>query len=532
MTTEELRAAVRHGVLKYVQAKYQAIETARQGVRPDLPAEHGPEEKFQLTDYARLKAIAINRNLLRSNSKALAIIGNRVTLGFGVVKARFASNDEAWNRAANEFFNVDFARSARWDEEEHFVEIVQGIERALMTEGDVLVAIDDGWMGDTGKLLIWEADQLGEIPLQEWEANAPAWARSEDGTPFFQAHGVIVDSAGRTAGYVATRRQFADEKAGNISIPWAQAVCIPAEAARLVKNRFRFNQRRGVPSMLPVSDNLYDIDEMVKSELSSARVKAKLYSAVKHTDKEPLTTDQQALASDIYEQLRAADAGSSASNPDSGTGTDISTAEGGKVLTLPRYEHLEAAVGGHTDYLAPGDEVIFPDMDRPNVDVATFFNELGDAAGASQGMTQGFTRMAVSSSYTAHRGETVITYAHLQNFRKRMEHQLLDWVGEKVIVRAIRRGFVPSPPDPRWAVKISWEFPPQDAIDPERQAKANFQRLKNGEVTFAELLGPGWRGQMEQLAEELKVARELGLPLDIFDTVAGAPAQIQPTTEE
>jgi len=138
----------------------------------------------------------------------------------------------------------------------------------------------------------------------------------------------------------------------------------------------------------------------------------------------------------------------------------------------------------------------------------------------------------VSSSYTAHRGETVLTYAHLRNFRKRMEHQLLDWIGEKVIARGVRLGFLPLPSDPRWRYRISWEFPAQDSIDPERQAKADFQRLKNGETTFAELLGPGWRAQMQQLSAELAVARELGLPLDIFDTVAGAPASTENNSTE
>ena len=76
MTPEQKRIAAL--TLLNIYAKYQAIETARNGVRPDLPIETGPEEKFQLTRYDRLKAIAINRNLHRSNSKALTILGKRL----------------------------------------------------------------------------------------------------------------------------------------------------------------------------------------------------------------------------------------------------------------------------------------------------------------------------------------------------------------------------------------------------------------------------------------------------------------------
>ena len=287
----------------HILAKYQAIETSRQGIRPDLPIEVGGEERYQLSSYDRLKAIAINRNLNRSNSKALTIIGNRCVLAFGKVRARFASSDEEWNKKADEYFNVDFARDCRYDEPQHFAEVVQGIERALMLEGDVLVSFDD-WLADTGKLLIWEADQLCEVSASDWEKNAPEWARDKEGKPYPQKNGVIRSKDGRLAGFIVCRKELASEKSGILTVGIDEATFIPADTARLIKNRFRFNQSRGVPSMLPVSDNLYDIDEMIKSELSTARVRSKNYAYVEHTDP-GISDDQQALAEDLLEQLSA-----------------------------------------------------------------------------------------------------------------------------------------------------------------------------------------------------------------------------------
>ena len=507
-----------------ILAKYQAIETSRQGIRPDMPIEVGGEERYQLTSYDRLKAIAINRNLNRSNSKALTIIGNRCVLAFGKVKARFASSDENWNKIADEYFNVDFARDCRYDEPQHFAELVQGIERALMLEGDVLVSFDD-WLADTGKLLIWEADQLCEVAASDWEKNAPAWARDKEGKAYPQKNGVIRSKDGRLAGFIVCRKELAAEKSGVLTVGIDEATFIPEEAARLIKNRFRFNQSRGVPSMLPVSDNLYDIDEMVKSELSTARVRSKNYAYVEHTDP-GISDDQQALAEDLLEKLTA--------EAESGEGDDSGITEAlaeEKVKELPLYDQLKECVGGNLDYVATGDKVVFPGIDRPNLDTATFFNELGDSAAASQGLTQGFARMAVSSSYTAHRGECAITYAHLRNFQKRMEHQFLDWVAEKVIRRGLRRGLFPLPSDPRWNFKINWEFPAPDAIDPEKQARANMPKLKNGELTFRELLGPGWKSRLADLAEECRYIRSLGLPLNIFETVAGAAAVVEQQEE-
>ena len=521
MTPEQRSAVV---ALLQIYAKYQAIETARAGVRPDLPIETGPEERFQLTRYDRLKAIAINRNLHRSNSKALTILGNRTVLAFGKVKARFASADEEWNRLADDYFNTDFARDCRYDEPQHFCEVVQGIERSLMLEGDVLVSFDD-WLADTGKLLIWEADQLCDLAPADWEQHAPDWCRDKEGNAVPQSNGIIRSKDGRLQGFIVCRRELAAEKAGTPPVTFAEATLIPAESARLVKNRFRFNQVRGVPSMLPVSDNLYDIDEMIKSELSTARVRSKLYSYVKH-EKGDLTDDQQKLAEDLLNELQNGDL----EEGDENSALDSAAVQ--KVKELPKYDTLEAYAGGMVDYVAPGDEPVFPGIDRPNLDTATFFNELGDSAAASQGLTQAFARMAVNASYTAHRGETAITYAHLRSYQKRMEHQLLDWLAEKVIRRGHRLGFIPLPADPRWAHRINWEFPAPDAIDPEKQARANMQKLKNGELTFRELLGPGWKVRLADLAEECKYIRSLGLPLNIFETVAGAASVVDTNTEE
>ena len=220
----------------HILAKYQAIETSRQGIRPDLPIEVGGEERYQLSSYDRLKAIAINRNLNRSNSKALTIIGNRCVLAFGKVRARFASSDEEWNKKADEYFNVDFARDCRYDEPQHFAEVVQGIERALMLEGDVLVSFDD-WLADTGKLLIWEADQLCEVSASDWEKNAPEWARDKEGKPYPQKNGVIRSKDGRLAGFIVCRKELASEKSGILTVGIDEATFIPADTARLIKNR-------------------------------------------------------------------------------------------------------------------------------------------------------------------------------------------------------------------------------------------------------------------------------------------------------
>jgi len=48
--------------------------------------------------------------------------------------------------------------------------------------------------------------------------------------------------------------------------------------------------------------------------------------------------------------------------------------------------------------------------------------------------------------------------------------------------------------------------------------------LKNGVMTYQELIGPNWREKFAELAAELEVARELGIPLAALEMKSGGLA--------
>ena len=184
---------------------------------------------------------------------------------------------------------------------------------------------------------------------------------------------------------------------------------------------------------------------------------------------------------------------------------------------------LEQADGSIVEYMEPGDHIVTPPSDRPNLDVAQFYAAVNDEAGAAFGLAQGFSRMQVNSSYTAHRGETNLTIANISAAQKRAERQWLDWLAAKVIDFYIRQNWsgLQNPPA-GWRRKIGWSFPKIPNVDPQREVNADATALKNGLKTYREILGPGWRDHFDELAAETAYAREKGLPLAILETVAGA----------
>lgn len=535
---------IRRGV-RAILAKYRAVEQTRQGVRARPPLEFGNEETI-LSQFDRLQAIAIGRDLERNSSKAITIVQQRKVLTCGKVKAQFNTAEETWNAAADRVFNSSFARDCWFSDAAHLETVAQWVEAALLREGDILVAFDD-FLLDTGKVILWEADQLVDPAAADWKLCWHPWCWTETTAPgvtvkhpFTVDQGVIVDQYGRTVAFCVSNLHFAEKgERAQCSLPLADCLIIPADRARLVRRRFRPGERRGVPALLPVSGNLADIEEMVQSELSTARMRSKIMAWVKHSKDAGLPAD---AAADVAQFLAAQERGATVEQALADVGVENAEAEAdpsaeaaasgdaGAPADGRSYRKISEAVGGMLDYLEEGDDITVPGIDRPNLNTAAFFDALGDAAGAAVGLARGYTRMAVSSSYTAHRGETCMTDRHIRAEQKQHEHDWLDWLAVKVIRRAIERGELAEGPD-GWEAQISWGMPRPDAIDPEKEERALLLAMKNGSKTLRDAAGPDWKRKLRDFAAQLAEAVRLKLPLSVFDTVAGAAATI-PDMEE
>lgn len=512
-----------------IRALYTALTSTRAGQRRATIIERGNEEKTQLKPFDRLQAIAMGRDLNRNNPAAITILEQRKVLTVGHVKAQFNTPDDEWNKVASEFFNTDWASDCFHDEPAYLADIAQLIELARMREGDILVAFDD-FLLNSGKVMVFEADQLVSVAPGDWDNPAvnAKWryeVTDEQGNPvldgegkpvskpYFQDSGVITDQYRRVVGYIVNSLNLADEMRGAITLPYSDVLIIPIECARLVKHRFRIGQRRGVPSLLPVAGNLADIDEMIRSELSTARMRSKIMAFVTR-NADSVSAEQAATLEALFSKLDQAAPGT----------TEREAAAAEVVQELKKYPKLEEGTGGFTEYLEEGDKVEMPAIDRPNLDTTSFHDHLADSAGASQGLARGYSRMAVASSYTAHRGETCMTHRHIRNHQKQHEHGYLDWLAIKVTEWAVGKGIL-APGPAGWKRKISWDMPEPDAIDAEKEAKADAVNQKNGKISLRDLLGPAWREKLEETAECLAYAKELGIPLSMFETVAGAPVE-------
>lgn len=536
-------AAIR--AFRELLAKYRAIETTRKGARYGVSVEKKSETRGQLKPYDRLYAIAMGRDLERNSARTVSMIENRKLLAFGNVKAQLNTENDEWNRAAEAVFNGTFAEDCDYRSPDvHLADMVQLAEAAVLREGDVLIAWGERYTGEP-KLLVWEADQLVDVDAADW-ARQTEWrgidpADPTDPTrvdeagnplpkykPYLQDSGVVTDFFGKEIAYVVSRFHPADGESprGKITMPLKDCLVIPASEARLFRRRWRPNQVRGVPLLLSVADNLADANEMQKNELMTAKAFGKRGYFVEQS----AASADAASAVSVEKMLRAVEetvqqGGEGEAAPD---GDPLVN---GAPVEVKHYDKLEEADGNIVEYLAEGDKIVPAPTDRPNLDVPAYFDHVNDEAGAAFGLAQGYARMRVSSSYTAHRGETNLTVAHIRAAQKRAERQFLDWLAVKVLSHYLAAGKLAAAPE-GWERKISWVFPTIPNVDPLKEISAEAMALKNGFKNFRDILGADWKERIDELADEIAYIRAKGVPLAVLETAAGVPLADLLTSED
>lgn len=472
-------------------AKYDATEPSRARRQPAREYKHEGE----IYDMSkRLLGCNLGRDLERNYSPAKAMMHQfrvNVVGSLGKVTVNADGGDEA-----TDYFNEVFAKDCDFRDDLNWSTMCQNVIASIIRDGDMLCVFDDGITpDDTGKLLTWESDQI--VPVSDSVLAASPYKTAK------QDCGILRDEWGRVVAYCVTGKR------GLSVIDSAKDVSYYKRSdARLAKNPWRLGQGRGVPSLLTPSSNFIDLYEILASELQSAKRTAKQYAFVK---RENAVTDWDDPASDA-EFLPENDGRTSTEVAADGANQTTHTAR--------NYERLETFTGGLTDYLDPKDTVEFPKLDHPNASLAAFLETVHGYGGAALGLARAYTILRADSSYTAFRGDMILSWATFYWLQKHIERCFADWVAIKCLTWAQRRGAI-KPLAAGWERSISWKWPTMPEVDQLDYENAVAAALKNGTTNYAALLGPDWRKKMDDLADQLEYGRQKNLPLGIFEGKSG-----------
>ena len=198
------------------------------------------------------------------------------------------------------------------------------------------------------------------------------------------------------------------------------------------------------------------------------------------------------------------------------------------------YKALEAACGGLLEYLNPGEKAVLSKNERPSGNVSMFSEWAQVASGAALGLGRARATGKAEASYTAFRGEELMTWETFRVEQKRLERRVVDFCVFKAISWAEKNGAPWGGLPAGWNQSVSVEWTQMEEVDQFKAASAVAMRLKNGERTFQQIIGPSWREHFAQLSAELEAAKEMKIPLGIFGTSAGGaptPLVIDPSKD-
>ena len=499
-TALDLETATSKRKLARVQGRDDATKVSKD--RRQAKVETGGEGKI-LDQKKRLKAAAIGRDLERNFSPAKSIVHQFKTNVVGPL-GKIQVNIKGGESAAA-YFNGTWAKNPDFRNDDHLSTIFQNMVASVIREGDFLAVFDDGVIEDSGKLLTWESDQV-----------APLSAAALKESPYktaTQDNGILRDKWGRELAYICSgkRGQFEIENL-------ADATIFPRGVARLVRNPWRLNQGRGVGSLLTPATQFEDLYEILAAELLSAKRASNIAGYTKRKDGVDDYDDPGATPGHLPEN--------------SGKDSETTAAEGANAASNEpkNYERFEALAGGMWEYLAEGDEIETLDINRPNPDLAPFIEAVMGMSGSSMGMAQVYTTLKASTSYTAFRGEMILSWATYFMLQKWLERTMADWLAEKVLTWAMRKKLIKKLPR-GWEESISWAWPTMPSVDPLKEANATKLNLKNGVTDYSKLIGPDWDKRLTGFSDQVKRVRELDLPLSILETAAGNIESKEPEKE-
>jgi len=331
-------------------------------------------------------------------------------------------------------------------------------------EGDQLVTVSD-----------WDAkSKAGDRRTFPWKERNPEYRR-RSGKPLFialeQKNGVLWDSRGRVWGYAFT------SKHGKSSAPLEDVTIVPQwnirrnpeGSARLFKRHWR-KSRRGTPESASISILQTDLYEMIVAELQSAKQAATRSGWTETPLDAGLPPLEQALMRcglDPEKILALA----ASQEPDAESIT-LDSLDDLVLNKTGNQERMEALTGGYWDYPPAGQKLHMFDNQRPNPTMAPFADWLQVASGFRLGLGRSRATGKAETSYTAFRGEDLMSWATFYWDQKSIERRLLDFVLYKAVSWGARVGEIPPPPAAYWWKGFSWTMPKMQEVDREKVARA------------------------------------------------------------
>lgn len=238
-----------------------------------------------LTSYGRGSMIDLARNATRNSSTFNAILKqfdfNAVGQSGGKVIIDSEDGDELTNRFAEWTRNSDFFDGVDLNA------VLKLILKTYLLGGDMVLMFDDGLVEDSGKVLVYEPDEIGNTTndalVSHYGANAT------------QSQGRIYGPNGRFIGAIVSRSQrgldtFAPSK--SYFLRRDPDASVFDSFWMMPRNVFRFSQGRGTPPLASSLATILDLEDLCSFEIAAAKKNAQTLAQVLQSPSNTDTSDE------------------------------------------------------------------------------------------------------------------------------------------------------------------------------------------------------------------------------------------------
>lgn len=453
-----------------------------------------------LNSYGRGKMLDLARNATRNSSTFAGVLkqfdlnavgtkGGKAIFDFeggDAIKAEFSK----WTRDADFFDGLSFNT------------LLKLILKTYILGGDMVLMFDDGLLEDSGKLVVYEPDEIGSTTP---EALAKKYGKSAR-----QSLGRVYSPNGRFIGAIVSRSQR------------GQTIFDPAKCYFLrrdpdaspfdsfwmmPRNVFRVAQGRGVSPLATSLATILDLESLCGYELAAAKKNAQTLAQVLQDSG---TSNEDVAPPSAFDTDADFD-----SMTDEQIEEAVKAEEDSAVRTMA-LERVNAA-GCIYQVMPENYRMELLDTKHPNQNMPEFINWLATKSAAPFGLSRQFaTFMPSGADFRANQLFSARTFDEAQKFLE----QICDWTLYRWAAWALKRGLIDRAPD-TFVQAVDWSWPKMDELDELQHQNAVEKKLRNMTSSYRDELGPDWKNTLLTVKEEIDWCKANNLPHPSYSMISG-----------
>lgn len=461
--------------------------------------EHRDEDEI-LNSYGRGAMIDLARNAARNSStfngilkqfdlNAVGTKGGKAIFDFDnaeSIKQQFSK----WTRDADFFDGLSFNT------------VLKLILKTYILGGDMVLMFDDGLIEDSGKLVIYEPDEIGNTTAEALASHYGSYAK--------QSLGRVYNGNGRFIGAIVSRSQ----RGADVFDPSKSYFLRRDPDASMFdsfwmmpRNVFRVAQGRGITPMAASLATILDLEDLCGFELAAAKKNAQTLAQVLQSTS--VSNEEVAMPSPF-------DSGTDFSNM---TDEEIEAATKETIESNVQTVALDRvnAAGCIYQVMPENYRMELLDTKHPNANMPDFINWLASKSAAPFGLSREFaTFMPTGADFRANQLYSERAFEEAQKFLE----NICDWCLYRWTLWANKRGLISQRPD-TFISKVDWSWPKMEELDENAHQDAVEKKLRNMTGSYREVLGPDWKSTLETVRDEIDWCKQNNLPHPAFNMISG-----------